>query len=112
MTKYRNRIVGILALAAALVTQSAMANPGDPGELEGGAPQQITVVSTCGGNSFTSRDGGKSWELSDPATAAEAEHRIARSLQMTALVGLIGDLSMTTYPSSAMATISYTTLQP
>ncbi len=99
------RFAGLAAATLAIGSVSTAAAQPDDGS---GSQGSVTAVSTNGGPTLQSDDGGKTWRLVDPATAQEMQQRIGRALQ-TAASGTVGTTSISVDQGAAIATVGFET---
>ena len=107
----RTLTTALIVMAAALLAPPARAQggPGEP-DAEPKAPTgRITVISTSGGPTMTSDDGGTTWRFADNETEQNARRDIGRSLQAIATGTTISNTSVFADANTGTASIRFTT---
>jgi len=104
-----------LTFAASLfcaVTATAQPNGGDnPNDHSGASSSEVTVVSTSGGPTLRSDDGGKTWRLVNDQEADRLRNEIGRKLQGITTGNMTATTHVSVDPSGASATVEYEVAQ-
>lgn len=109
-TSMRLRISTLTFATGLLYAVTAMAQPngGDNPNDHGGTSQnEVTVVSTSGGPTLRSDDGGKTWRLVNDQDADRLRNQIGRKLQGITTGDMTANTHVSVDPSGASATVEY-----
>ncbi len=105
------RLAGTLLAAAALTTGRLSAQPGGDGKPAHSLNGDVTAISTSGGPTLRSDDGGKTWRMVDDETAAQLRNELGRKIQAMASGAMTGNVRVSVDPYGTAATVEYTAKQ-
>jgi photosystem II stability/assembly factor-like uncharacterized protein len=94
------------AASIALTAGTAVAQPNGDGVTTSGQ-QNVTAISTTGGPTLRTTDGGNTWQMVDPETAKDIQNDLGRKLQGMMTGNMMANTKVSVDPYGTSASVEY-----